>query len=103
MSTERLPICFQLLQKLRARLESRLTWLSPNIYYRSLRCGTSDLVQCFACFGVIFKLFSPSLCFYDIGSDGMLTLWESAARSVYNMFSVLCQEKIIESEQGRPS
>ena len=33
----------------------------------------------------------------------MLTLWERVARSDYNMFSVPCQEKIIESEQGRPS
>ena len=38
--------------------------------------------------------------FYDIGSDGMVTLWERAAHLVYNMFSVPCQEKIIESEQG---
>ena len=29
--------------------------------------------------------------FYDIGSDGKVTLWERAARSVYNMFSVPCQ------------
>ena len=38
-----------------------------------------------------FNCFSPSICFYDIGSDGKVTLWERAARSVYNMFSVLCQ------------
>ena len=31
------------------------------------------------------------LFFYDIGSDGQVTLWERAARSVYNMFSVPCQ------------
>ena len=41
------------------------------------------------------------MCFYDIGSDGMVTLWARAAQSVYNMFSVSCQEKIIESEQGQ--
>ena len=29
--------------------------------------------------------------FYDIGSDGKVALWERAARSVYNMFSVPCQ------------
>ena len=34
----------------------------------------------------------PSFCFYDIAcSDGNVTLWERAARSGYNMFSVLCQ------------
>ena len=38
-----------------------------------------------------FKLFSSSICFYDIGSDGKVTLWERASRSVYNMFSVPCQ------------
>ena len=43
------------------------------------------------------------MCVYDICSDGMGTVWERAAHSVYNMFSVLCQEKIIESEQGRSS
>ena len=42
-------------------------------YYGSLQCGTSDLVHCVACFGVIFVLFSPSMCFYDIGSKGMVT------------------------------
>ena len=36
-------------------------------------------------------LFSPSICFYDIGSDGKVILWERAARSGYNMFSVPCQ------------
>ena len=29
--------------------------------------------------------------FYDKGSDGKVTLWERAARSGYNMFSVPCQ------------
>ena len=29
--------------------------------------------------------------FYDMGSDGKVTLWEGAARSVNNMFSVPCQ------------
>ena len=29
--------------------------------------------------------------FYDIGSDGKVTLLERAARSGYNMFSVPCQ------------
>ena len=29
--------------------------------------------------------------FYDIGSDGKVTLWERPARSVYNMLSVPCQ------------
>ena len=29
--------------------------------------------------------------FYDIGSDGKVTLLERAARSVYNMFSLACQ------------
>ena len=33
--------------------------------------------------------------FYDIGSDGMVALWERAANSVYNIFSVPCEEKII--------
>ena len=75
MRTERLTSCFELLQKLRARLESHLTGLSPNIYYGSLQCGTSDFVHCVACFGFIFVLFSPSMCFYDIGSDGMSFLF----------------------------
>ena len=39
----------------------------------SLQCGTSDLVHCVACFDVIFVLFSLSMCFYDIGSDDMVT------------------------------
>ena len=44
------------------------------------------------------------MCFYNIGSDGMVSVWERAAHSVYNMISVSCQEKImIESEQGRRS
>ena len=66
---------FELLQKKRARLESRLTGLSPNILLRfsPMQYGTSDLVHCVACFGVIFVMFSPSMCFYDIGSDGMVT------------------------------
>ena len=60
------------------------------------------MVHCVACFGVIFVLFSPSMCFYDIGSDGMVT--QRAAHLVYNMFSIPCQEKImVESEQGRRS
>ena len=29
--------------------------------------------------------------FYAIGSDGKVTLWERAARSIFNMFSVPCQ------------
>ena len=33
-----------------------------------------------------------SICsFYNTGSDGKVTLWERAARSVYNTFSVPCQ------------
>ena len=50
-------------------------------------------------FGSLFYLFwchfltvfTFYLFFYDIGSDGKVTLWERAARSVYNMFSVPCQ------------
>ena len=38
-----------------------------------------------------FLLFSPSICFYDIGIDDKVILWERAARSGYNMFSVPCQ------------
>ena len=67
MRTEGLTSCFELLQKLRAKLESRLNRLSPKIFYGSLQCSTSDLVHCVACFGVIFVLFLPSMCFYDIG------------------------------------
>ena len=93
MRTERLSRCYELLQKLIARLESRLTGLSPKIYYGYLQCSTSDFVHCVACFGFIFVLFSPAMCFNDIGSNGMVTLWERAAHSVYNMFSVPCQEK----------
>ena len=93
MRIERLPVRFELLQKLRARLETRLT----GFYYGSLQCGTSDMVHCFA------FLFFTFYVFYDICSDDMLTLWERDAPSVYNMFSVPRQEKIIESEQGRRS
>ena len=102
MRTEQLTSCFELLQKLRARLESRLTGLSPNILSWISPMRYSDLVHC-AWFGVSFVLFSPSMCFYDIGSDGMATLWERAAHSVYNMLSLPCQETIIESEKGRSS
>ena len=43
-------------------------------------------------FGVIFfTVFHLLFVFYDIGSDDKVTLWERAARSVYNMFSVPCQ------------
>ena len=42
------------------------------------------LVSFFNCFHLLFV-------FYGIGSDGKVTLWERAARSVYNMFSVPCQ------------
>ena len=83
-----------------ARLESRLPELIPDIYYGSLQCGTSDFVHSVACFGLIFVLFSPSMCFNNIESDGMVALWERATHSVNNMFSVPCQEKIIASEQG---
>ena len=38
-------------------------------------------------FLTVFHLFV----FYDIGSDGKVTLWERAARLVTNMFSVPCQ------------
>ena len=38
----------------------------------------------FNCFHLLFV-------FYDIGSDGKVILWERAARSGYNMFSVPCQ------------
>ena len=38
----------------------------------------------FYCFHLLFV-------FYDIGSDGKVILWERAARSGYNMFSVPCQ------------
>ena len=84
MRTERLTSCFELLQKLRARLESRLTGLSSNL-------STAVLLIWFTVLLVLvsfFVLFSPSMYFYDIGSDCMVTLWERAAHSVYNMFSV---------------
>ena len=42
------------------------------------------LVSFYNCYHLLFG-------FYDIGSDGKVTLWERAARSVYNMFSVPCQ------------
>ena len=42
------------------------------------------LVSFFYCFHLLFV-------FYDIGCDGKVTLWERAARSGYNMFSVPCQ------------
>ena len=45
-----------------------------------LSCDSS----CFNCFHLLFV-------FYDIGSDGKVILWERAARSGYNMFSVPCQ------------
>ena len=96
MRTEQLTSCFKLLQKLRARLESRLTGLSPTIHYRSLQCGTSDFVHCVACFGSFLYCFHLLCVFNDIGSDCMVTLMERAAHSVYNMFSVPCKEKIIE-------
>ena len=60
-------------------------------YYGSLQCGTSHLVHCVACFGVILNCFQLLFDFYDIGSDDKVTLWERAARSGYNMFSVPCQ------------
>ena len=43
---------------------------------------TSHLVHCVACFGVIFFNCFHLFVFYDIGSDGKVTLWERAARSV---------------------
>ena len=43
------------------------------------------MVHCVACFGVIFNCFHLLFVFYDIGSDGKVTLWERVARSVYNM------------------
>ena len=44
-------------------------------------------------FTVLLVLVSFLNCFvfYDIGSDVKVTLWEKAARSGYNMFSVPCQ------------
>ena len=39
------------------------------------------LVSFFNCLHLLFVI-------YDIGSDGKVTLWERAARSVYIMFSV---------------
>ena len=36
-------------------------------------------------------VFTFYLFFNDIGSDGKVILWERAARSGYNMFSVPCQ------------
>ena len=36
------------------------------------------------CFHLLFV-------FYDIGSDGKVILWERAARSGYNIFSVPCK------------
>ena len=42
------------------------------------------LVSFLNCFHLLFV-------FYDIGSDGKVTLLERAARSGYNMFSVPCQ------------
>ena len=50
-------------------------------------------------FTVLLVLVSFLYCFHllcvfnDIGSDGMVILWERAAHSVYNIFSVPCQEK----------
>ena len=42
------------------------------------------LVSFLNCFHLLFV-------FYDIGSDGKVTLLERAARLGYNMFSVPCQ------------
>ena len=50
--------------------------------FGSLRCLFWFI---FNCFHLLFVFF------YDIGSDGKFTLWERAARSGYNMFSVPCQ------------
>ena len=55
-----------------------------------------DLVSFLYCFHLLCV-------FYDIGSDSMVALWKRAAHSVYNMFSVPCQEKIKEFEQGEGS
>ena len=40
---------------------------------------------------VLFLTVFTFYLFFDIGSDGIVTLWERAARSGYNMFSVPCQ------------
>ena len=43
---------------------------------------------------LVLVLFLTVFTFYlfcDIGSDGIVTLWERAARAGYNMFSVPCQ------------
>ena len=59
MRTERLPICFELLQKLRARLESRLNGLSPNIFYTDLSSAVLLIW-----FTVLLVLVSFSDCFH---------------------------------------
>ena len=40
---------------------------------------------------VLFLTVFTFYLFFDIGSDGIVTLWERAARSGYNMFSEPCQ------------
>ena len=62
-----------------------ITEISPIWYF-----SFGSLCCLFWCH--FFKLFFTFyLCFYDIGSDDKVTLWERAARLVYNMFSVPCQ------------
>ena len=46
MGNERLTICFELLQKLRARLESRLTWL--KLQYLQVLCIFAPELNCFS-------------------------------------------------------
>ena len=103
MRTGRLTSCFELLQKLKATLESCLTGLSPKYFITDL--SNAVLLIWFTLWLVLVSILVliSSMCFYDICSDGIVTVWEGAAHSLYNMFSVPCQEKIIESEQGRRS
>ena len=65
--------------------------LSQNIFITDL--SNAVLLIWFTVLLVLVSFFNcfHLFVFYDIGSDGKVTLWERAARSVYNMFSVPCQ------------
>ena len=101
MRTEGLTSCFELLQKLRARLESRLTGVKPKDFITDLSNAVLliwftvllVLVLFLYCFYLLCVFYDIGI-FYDKASDGMVTLWERAAQSVYNMFSVPCQEPV---------
>ena len=87
MRTKQLTKCFELLQKLKARLGTH----PPVILnYRPCQGGTSDVVLCVPRFGVSVYTVSPFVCLDDIylslGSR-VATVWERAAQSINPVFS----------------